>query len=306
MSRARPVLGVIVTYRPDPTSVPGAVAAARREVDELVVVDNASTTASRSLLAGARSTAPGAVGLAPVEVVPNERNEGVSVAFNQALRRADLDRFEAVLLLDQDSIVEPGTVDLLLAERDRLAGRLKVGALQASNREPGGRIPLDARRREYHRRRGKYVGPTSYQGLLFLNSGTLLPTEVFQAVGLFDERYFVDFVDYEFALRLALSGWAVVHVPAAAVTHNVGPSPAPSPVRLYYAVRELTRLLRRYGRALPGGVAPILWTTANRVASSTLRSGRPGAVLRLTLSAGFDGLAGVTGEYRPRGGRSTG
>lgn len=301
MGRTGRVLGAIVTYHPDPASLPSVIAAALEEVDELVIVDNASTPESRQLLHSALEPVPRGAKTSPRwSVVENVRNEGVAVAFNQAVAAGKRSAFEFVLLLDQDSIVRTGSVERLVAEYDVLSRRFRVGALQSTNREPGGRIPLDSRRREYYARRGMYAGPSSYQGLLLLNSGALVPASVFEAVGPFDARYFVDFVDYEFSLRLARRGYAVFHVPGAAVEHNIVRGPPLSRVRLYYAIRELVRLARTYAWQFPGGVAPVTWTTLNRLGSATLRSGHPLKVLALAIGASMDGLLGVTGEFTGR------
>jgi GT2 family glycosyltransferase len=296
------VLAAIVTFHPDPEGLPSVFAAALREVDQLAVVDNQASEASRSAIAAAIA-ASGAGAAARVTVRENALNEGVAVAFNQAIAAGPAERFEFVFLLDQDSVVRPGAVARLIREYRALTERFRVGALQASNLEANGRVPLDSRRRDFHRRRGRYAGPTSYEGRLFLNSGTLVPTQVFLGVGAFDERYFVDFVDYEFSLRLARRGYGVFHVPEAAIEHNFVRGSVRSRVRLYYAIRELWRLIRTYGRQFPDGVAPVVWTTMNRLASVTLRSGEPVATLSLAMAASFDSWQGVTGEYRARGAR---
>jgi GT2 family glycosyltransferase len=298
MARAARVLGAIVTYRPDADALGKVVAAALGEVDHLVIVDNASTPASREVVNQALGSwaGSGANSSRRFAVVENARNEGVAVAFNQAVAAGDPCGFEFVFLLDQDSLVRPGSVDRLVREYESLSKDYRVGALQSANREPGGRVPLDSRRRDFYARRGGYTGPSSYQGLLLLNSGALIPRAVFESVGGFDERYFVDFVDYEFSLRLARRGYSVFHVPEASVEHNVVRGPPLGSVRLYYAIRELVRLGRSYAWEFPGGVAPITWTTLNRLGSATLRSGHPFGVLRLAIGASMDGLLGVTGE----------
>jgi rhamnosyltransferase len=294
------VLGVLITYRPDPEMLRAVLPKALRAVDRLVVVDNLSTEESRSAVRSAVGLGPDSGEALPgsMELIRNERNTGVSVAFNQGIDRALAGGFDFVFLLDQDSIVRDGAVRTLLDEYRDLLGRFRVGALQASNVEADGRVNLDSRRRDYYKRHGAYDGSTSYQGLLLLNSGTLFPTAVFRAVGRLNERYFADFVDYEFSLRLARAGYQVFHVPAARIDHNIGPPESPSPKRLYYAVRELVPLLATYGRRFPGGVAPIVWTTASRAASLTIRSGHPLRILGLTLQGVFDGVLGVSGELK--------
>jgi rhamnosyltransferase len=294
------VLGVLITYRPDPDMLRAVLPQALGAVDRLVIVDNLSTEESRAAIVRAIESGRGPPGgrRASMELIRNERNTGVSVAFNQGIDRALEGGYDFVFLLDQDSIVRDDAVRTLLEEYTTLGRRFRVGALQARNVEADGRVNLDSRRRDYYRRHGAYDGATAYQGLLLLNSGTLFPTDVFRAVGTLNERFFADFVDYEFSLRLASRGYQVFHVPAARIDHNIGPPESPSPKRLYYAVRELVPLLAAYGRRYPGGVAPIVWTTASRAASLTVRSGHPLRILGLTLRGVFDGLLGVSGEFK--------
>ena len=300
-SPAGRVLGIVVTYHPDPATLDRVFAALVPEVDHVVVIDNQSTEESRRVIAEAgRGIAPDASEHPlSVELVSNAGNEGVSVAFNQGISRALTRGFDFVFLIDQDSVVRRGAVRMLLEQYQELGARFPVGALQAANAEPGGRVTLDTRRREFYRRRNGFQSDAAFQGLLLMNSGALIPVASLRAVGSFDERYFVDFVDYEFSLRLARHGFRVFHVPGAVIDHNVSDARPPDVRRLYYAERELVRLIRTYGPRQASGVAPIVWTTMNRMGSLLLRSGYPGRVLQLTVRAMFDGLLGVTGELPP-------
>lgn len=300
-SPAGRVLGIVVTYHPDRAILDRVFAALVPEVDHVVVIDNQSTEESRRVIAEAGGGIGPDVSAHPrsVELVSNAGNEGVSVAFNQGISRALTRGFDFVFLVDQDSVVRRGAVGILLEQYQELGARFPVGALQAANAEPGGRVTLDTRRREFYLRRNGFQSDAAFQGLLLMNSGALIPVTSIRAVGSFDERYFVDFVDYEFSLRLARHGFRVFHVPGAVIDHNVSDAGPPDVRRLYYAERELVRLIRTYGPGQVSGVAPIVWTTVNRIGSLLLRSGYPGRVLRLTVRAMFDGLLGVTGELPP-------
>lgn len=294
------VVAVAVTWKPHPATIAATIATALPQVEALIVVDNGSTPASRDAIeAGERAARAGPdPPRATVTLLPNERNEGVSIAFNRGIELALQGGAEFVLLLDQDSSLMPGAVDGLLREYRTLSERFRVGAVQASSIERKGFVLLNSRMLDYYRRRGLYTSPTARQGLLFLNSGTMLPASALRDVGLFDERFFADFADFELSLRLSTRGYRMFHVEDAVVDHNFGP-PTQNPIRLYYGVRELVRLLARYGRTRPAGLAPIVWSTANRIGSSAIRSRRPLWIAGLTLRAFFDGALGRTGEFRP-------
>jgi rhamnosyltransferase len=297
---ASKVLAILVTYKPDLDILRTLLAPALEQADRLVVVDNLSTPQTRQVIwEAAGSGRPGESPPPNMELIPNAANAGLGVGFNQGIVRAMELGFDFVLLLDQDSILRPGAIRRLVDEFHALSTRFEVGALQAANLEADGRVNFDSRRRDYYRRRGMYEGETSYQGLYLLNSGAFFPVDVFRKVGLLDERYFIVFVDYEIALRLARAGLGMFHVPGAKIDHNVGPKPRPDPKRLYHAVRELVLLIATYSRGAPERVFPVVWTTSSRVASMTLRSGRPVEVLAMSLRGLFEGILELGPE--PRG-----
>src|SRR5665811_1651865 len=79
----------------------------------------------------------------------------------------------------------------------------------------------------------------------------LLRREAFEAVGGFDEGYFMFFEDLDLSERLGKRGWTNVYLPSAKVTHVGGTSwrerPAPM-IREHHAsaVRYLTRRYHRW------------------------------------------------------------
>src|SRR5262249_13723768 len=67
----------------------------------------------------------------------------------------------------------------------------------------------------------------------------LIAREVFDRVGVFDERYFFTFEDLEFCLRARRAGIVTVRTGRARAHHQGGQSIGPhSPDRLYYAARN--------------------------------------------------------------------
>jgi GT2 family glycosyltransferase len=55
--------------------------------------------------------------------------------------------------------------------------------------------------------------------------------EVFDAVGGFDERFFLYWEDTDLCKRISAAGWRVVYYPKAEIKHQVGVSSSKSPVR---------------------------------------------------------------------------
>ena len=193
----------------------------------MTVVDNGSTDGS---VERARRT-PG------VEVVATGRNLGYGGAANLGVAGTTE---EWVLVANPDIAFEPGAIDELLAVAARWprAGALgprihtSEGMLYPSARElpslgrgvghaalrvgvavePVDRV-LPAREGRAHAR-----GSSGWLSGACL----LLRREAFEAVGGFDEAYFMYFEDTDLCERLAEAGWDVVYAPSATVVHHGG------------------------------------------------------------------------------------
>ncbi|RMI03679.1 glycosyltransferase [Cellulomonas triticagri] len=173
-----------------------------------------------------------------------------------------------VVVANPDVVWEPGSLDALLdaAQRYPSAGALgpallnEDGSVYPSARElPSltqgvghavlGKVwPGNPWTRAYQRRQ-ETAGTERVAGWL---SGAclLLRREAFEAVGGFDESYFMFFEDVDLGERLALAGWANVYVPSARVVHVGGVSWKARPARMISAHHASARqyLHRRYHR----------------------------------------------------------
>ncbi len=113
---------VIVTFNPDPERLKQVVAAAARQVGEIIVVANGSDIVPATLLAGISPNPVGVIGL--------DDNYGIAAAHNIGLARARERGCTHALLLDQDALASPGMVAGLLAElRAREARGERVAAV---------------------------------------------------------------------------------------------------------------------------------------------------------------------------------
>ncbi|HHQ49440.1 MAG TPA: glycosyltransferase family 2 protein [Acidobacteria bacterium] len=192
---------------------------------ETLVVDNASTDGSQELVA---SRFPGAV------LLPQESNLGFGAAVNLAAGRA---RGEALLLLNQDAWLEAGALERMAA-RLGLDGRTGLVAPQLRYPDgspqfswsPARSVAGEALQRFLNRHErsawvhggaaravARLAGPLWYTAACLL-----LRKEAFQAVGGFDERFFLYFEDVDLCLRLGAAGWRMVREPGAVVTHGGG------------------------------------------------------------------------------------
>jgi rhamnosyltransferase len=165
------------------------------------------------------------------EVVTSSTNRGLAFPYNRALEFAHRHGFELMLILDRDSILRPGAVSLLRHEYRRLQRTLRVGAVAARNLERVevrispkhalARLLESFYEREYASKRLLRDSAVK-ERLALANSGTLVPVGLLRKIGGYNERLFMDAIDYEAGARLRAEGFRLSLVPAAELEHSQG------------------------------------------------------------------------------------
>jgi GT2 family glycosyltransferase len=225
---------------------------------DIVVADNASIDDS---LAQLRAAA-----IADVAIVENGANLGFAKANNIALRDWDGDY---ALLLNPDCLIEPDSVEKVLAVMDAAPGAGMAGCLI---RNPDGSEQAGCRR----------LSPTPGRVLKSMFGGTgvnlterPLPAAVISVeaisgafmlvrrsamaqVGLLDEGYFMHCEDLDWCLRFRHAGWSILFVPDVAVTHVKGACSADNRVRVeWHKHLGMARYYRKFFRERYP--LPLLW-----------------------------------------------
>jgi len=243
LTSGKQVCAVMVTYHPD-AGLPDRVERLLLEVGALVIVDNGSADAELEMLEKLCSKAP-------ITLVANHANLGVARALNIGIERAIAGGFGWVLLLDQDSTIDTGMLQALIAvcaafpDRDRLA-------------------VLGAGFRDVHRMEtqspGAAMGPPWEEVESVITSGSLIPVAAFASIGPFRDELFIDYVDIDYCYRARARGLRVIKTRAPLMSHAIGASTRHnvlwtdkwtsnhSPDRRYYIARNDTVMLREHGR----------------------------------------------------------
>lgn len=210
---------------------------------QIVIVDNASADGSAGFVAAAWPE---------TRVIRNDVNMGFARATNQGIRATT---GELVLLLNSDTVVPPGAVDLLcqalLADREAAAagprlvdrrgraelsfGRM-IGPWNELRQKTLGWLtvagPAWARRRLQARTRmQQYADWVSGACLLVRRRAA-------EAVGLLDERFFMYGEDVDFCAALRANGGRILFVPRAEVVHLRGQSARTTPAATMAAYRR--------------------------------------------------------------------
>ncbi|WP_322919732.1 glycosyltransferase [Nocardioides renjunii] len=285
---------VIAVFRPGPELATG-LRALVDQVDAVVVV------VDEHPVSGATSQLLDACRAAGAEVVEHDANRGIGAALNTGVERLRTLRpgLTHVLTLDQDSVVPAGYVAALLAAASA-ADRSGVPVGMVAPASVGSILRLPLRRRAP--RHGVRVGGEPIQ------SGLLVPVDVLERVGGFDETLFIDGVDTDFWLRALDLGLVCVLAPDTRLEHRLGtaitvgedrelPLLVASTFRYYYQWRNLVALVRRHARRHPVWAVRAVVRAVRHLAIVTALA--PGRLARLREAYG--GLrAGLRGRSGPR------
>jgi rhamnosyltransferase len=289
------ICAVMVVYNPDSTLAQN-IRTLRDEVASLIVVDNGSEPASRqgtAALAGACN----------FELIWNDKNLGLAVGLNAGIRRAlAREDHRWIATFDQDSQVSPGFSRAMLEAYDRCPFRDQVALV-------GPRHLLLAGPATY-RSSPDQSSPLFLERPVMLQSGSMFSRSAFASAGLFDESFFIDYVDFEFCLRLRKKGLRIIEATHAVLWHRVG---APSshtilgktcvvynhsPVRRYYAARNRFRVYWRYFRSDPRWIAHDIWSWFKEIIKMFLFEEKPLQKLAHMAKGGWDACRGRSGSYQ--------
>lgn len=251
---------------------------------EVVVVDNASHDGSPAAVRGA---------FPEVRVIESAENLGFSRANNLGLRDTSA---PYALILNSDAEPRPGCLEALCALLDR---RPEVGAVGPRTLGGDGLIqvsfgpaltPLAEWRQRRLVRGVRARAPwalreASRRAALehepdWLSASCLLARRAaLEAVGGFDEGFFLYEEDVDLCLRLRRAGWRVVFTPAAEVVHQLGRSmeKAPSRARLAYDQSHLRYYRKHNG---PGLTRALRFALLARAGFGWLQALGPGAERR--------------------------
>jgi GT2 family glycosyltransferase len=244
-----------------------------------VVVDNGSGDGSAERIGSAIASE----GWSWAEMMPLVHNPGFAGGNNAALRPilGDPCPPDYVLLLNPDTVVRPGAVRALV---DFLERHPKVGIAGSRLEDPDGtpqrsafRFPSAAGELEDGLRLGlvsrllrrRVVAPPvrdeAHPTDWVAGASMLVRREVFDAVGLMDERYFLYFEEVDFCLQARRAGWPCWYVPQSRVVHLVGQASGvtdvkrPAKRRPRYWFESRSRYFRRNHGRLYKALSDLAW-----------------------------------------------
>ena len=214
---------------------------------DVVVVDNGSSDGSAEAVEA---------GFPDAVVIRTGRNAGFSGGVNAGIAAALERGADAVLLLNNDMVVEPGFLAPLV--RASLQPGVAAACSQILFADVPDRVWYAGA--SFHPRRGHHgrnigfgkaplpaTSPT-YKVDCACGGAMLITRDAVEEIGLFDEELFAYREDLDWSLRARERGRSVVVVPASVVRHRVSASTGgeSSPTSLYYDVRNSLTVAERH------------------------------------------------------------
>lgn len=214
---------------------------------EIIVVDNGSTDGSLERIKNHESRIK-------FKIVENKENLGFSGGNNVGIKYAMESRADYVLLLNNDTLVEPDFLSELvkIGESDKKIGLVGPKIYFYPPDKParawfcGGKINW-LKTRGSHLKCGSPEESESPKISDYLTGCCLLiKREVIEKIGGLGEEYFLYYEDTDYCLRARKLGWQCVYAPNAVIWHKVSQSSKEfSPSYIYYHTRNGLMLARK-------------------------------------------------------------
>jgi GT2 family glycosyltransferase len=276
-----------------------------RSLNEIIVVNNGSHDNTMGLL---NSGYPG------LTVIDLPDNKGAAGGYATGLAYAALKKkYDWVWLLDHDSIPENDALEMLLCAMAEVGQPDDVAVLACSPENSGIGVlypgllwrdrwilpPLD-----------RMTQPVCFVDMV-ISSGSLIRREAVEQVGLPREDFFIDFVDFEYCLRLRRHGYRIAVVRDSRLEHEMG---IPRRVRFlgvsrawteqpswreYYLSRNYTYTVWNYYSDWKSKLFTVKWLLRHAAGIAAFGKNKLTS-LRMMVTGFLDGRGGRLGiRFRP-------
>lgn len=197
------VVAAIVTYNPDFIVLKNCLSSIKGQVEKVLIFDNGSSEQN--------DFGPLLQGDEEFLLFENGENLGLSANYNKALLWAKKNNFPWLLLLDQDSICPKNAIEqfLLFVKKndERKIGILFPKIIYRNVSFEGDNSSALTEPKPVNRG---------------ISSGSFISVAAAMSVNGFDERYFIDYVDFEFSRKMSNFGFTQYCLPTICLSHELG------------------------------------------------------------------------------------
>ena len=236
----------VVLYNPDDTIFENILTYGNY-VDKLIVIDN--SLKKNNLLIDKLNE----VFESKLIYINNNDNLGIATALNQACDKAIELQFKWILTMDQDSSFINFDHYKKCLEKVQNVNNI---ALLAANTDKEGYSNFDINECSCNYREDKFS---------VITSANIVNLEYFEEIGRFNDKLFIDMVDYDYCLRINIKKFKILYFPDVFVEHKLGEVHLRTNIftrkkkyktehnaqRAYYISRNSLYLSKNYGKYFP-------------------------------------------------------
>jgi rhamnosyltransferase len=242
------IYAIVVTYNPNLNLLDEEYQSLNNQVDKIIYIDNGSRNQNdiRSWVKNKKRT----------EICYLNSNLGIATGQNIGIKIAIENNAKHVILFDQDSVLDNCFVmELYNTEIKCLNAGIKVGVIGPIYRSYKGEYyPILS----FKDNKIVSISTNSFDEYTIVShniaSGSLIRVDVLNEVGLMDESYFLDLVDFEWSFRLSKFGYKTIITKKATMKHQMGDKQIKifgriigiySPFRRYFTCRNCLLLSKK-------------------------------------------------------------
>lgn len=230
------VLAGIVLYNPEKKRLLENITKIINQVDKVILIDNNSCNYDEiaNFIKNIYTN---------VDIIHNEKNQGIAYALNQILDYAYNYNFEWFITLDQDSIVDSN----LINNYQKYEKIDKVSMISCEYKD----LNIDNPQSNFNG--NEYIEITRC-----ITSAAYCNTKILKECNGFDNKMFIDYVDFDICTTLIEKGYKIIKINYVGFLHEIGKSTSKelfgkkvilynhSPLRVYYYVRNALYYIKKH------------------------------------------------------------
>lgn len=197
-------IGGIITYNPEINRLTQCIQKATQECQKVVVVDNGSANVGEIVQLVKKFDNS--------YIIENESNFGIAKALNQVFCEAAKQNYNWVLTLDQDTVIPDNLLERYSQAISNSPSNLAIICPQIHDDSSGKTWPV-LNKGERERCVEKCITSASFNNV-----------KIWDAVGGFDEKLFIDEVDHDYCYRVRKCNGMILLVDDVTINHTIGNS----------------------------------------------------------------------------------
>jgi len=232
------IIAAVILYNPE-NSLFANIKTYLDTIDTLLIIDN-STNKNTVLLEQLKQSMP------QIKYIDNANNLGIGYALNQAADYAIKHDFEWLMTMDQDSYFEDSSSYLRCFEG--IPDKDNIAIFAPNIEKTAFKSDCQTRRQE-----------------LVITSGNLVNLSLYERIGKFEQKLFIDEIDHDYCLKARDLGYEIVQFPHIHLGHTIGEEEtltslilrkkkkkaSHSHQRIYYQTRNRFYMWKRHGKKHP-------------------------------------------------------